>query len=60
MSTVKLHYKNGYILLFSVCLKKTRFVRFYADYLVPALISNVTSEHWLGLKISVGFNPRCD
>jgi len=54
-----LHYKNGCIVLFSVCLRKTRFDMFYADYLTPALLSNVISEHCLGVRISVVFNPSC-
>lgn len=31
---------------------------FYADYLMPALPSSVTSEHQQDLQIPIGFNPH--
>lgn len=33
-------------------------MKFY-DYLTQALLSQVTSEHWLGLEISTVFNIHC-
>lgn len=59
MSWVRLHSKNGCLLLFNVCLWKTWFITFHDECCPPQLLSNVTSEHWLDLNISDIFNPYC-